>query len=142
MCGSHKGANPHRYKKSPARGDRGREETAGRKRISRIYREKGPSHILMSPDSLEEFDGNEFRILFSPDKRKAYDYSRSCDLDFLMEIQKISPEEIPAFVSSFEKKLKERNWGAIYTADNQKRYVYLNAQQSDRIWQYLQLHEP
>ena len=142
MCGSHKGANPHRYEKGPARGDRRREEMGGRKRIGHVYRAKGPSRVGMSRDEIEEFDDTEYKILFALDKRKAYGYSRSCDLDLLMDIQRIPESEKGAFVSILERKLKDRDWGKIYVPSNKKRYIYLNDELSDQIGLYLLTREP
>jgi hypothetical protein len=143
MGGGHRRANPRRGEKGPLRGDRRREEVAGRKRIAREYREKGPSHVpLERPVILLELSPTEYRMLYAAERRKAYGFERSMDLELQLEIQRVPKAEREGFVDAFRGKLQARGWGDVYTGPDGKRYFYMEEGAVPEVKGYLAAYEP
>ena len=143
MGGGHRRANPRRGEKGPLRGDRRREEVAGRKRIDREYREKGPSHIPLGKTITPvDLGPTEYRILYAAERRKAYGYDRSMDLDAQLDIQRIPKEEREGFVDTFRGKLRARGWGDVYTGPDGKHYFYMEERAVPEVKRYLETYEP
>lgn len=143
MGGGHRRANPRKGEKGPLRGDRRREEIAGRKRIGREYREKGPSHVQLGlPLTIEDFSNIEYRILYAAERRKAYGYDRSMDLDRQLDIERLPEHDRDAFIDAFGEKLHTRDWGDIYTGADGRHYYYFKEERVPDIRQYLTTLEP
>ena len=140
--GGHEKANPHRGKKSPARGDRQREKKAGRKRVSREYRRKGQKETPIKTDNvIVEFTEKEYYILFDLNKKRAYG-DDSTDLFKVVRRRKITPGNIAKISENFVKKLEQRNWGSIYIGDDGKTYISLKIHKKENIEKYLELNIP
>ena len=143
MGGGHRRANPRKGEKGPLRGDRRREEVAGRKRIDREYREKGPSHKpIGQPTVLEELSSIEYRILYAAERRKAYGYDRSMELDRELDIQRIPNGERDGFIDTFRGKLRAWGWGDVYMGPDGKHYFYIEEEGVPELRRYLKTYEP
>jgi hypothetical protein len=143
MGGGHRRANPRRGEKGPLRGDRRREEVAGRKRIDREYREKGPSHVpITKPAILEEFDAIDYRILYAAERRKAYGYERSMDLGQQLDIQRVPLDNRERFVEAFTGKLRTRGWGDVYEGPDGRYFIYIKEEAIFDVRRYLDTFEP
>lgn len=143
MGGGHRKANPEAGRKGPQRGDRRREEVAGRKRIGREYREKGPSHVpLEGAGPFEDFLPRERKILYALSKRRAVGDNRAQELEAFLRIQRVRDEEREEFVSSFRRKGEERGWLTFYTGGDGREYVYINVDAWGMVRTYLDITEP
>ena len=143
MNGGHRKANPSAGKKGPLRGDRRREEVAGRKRIGRDYREKGPSHIPLGSDPpFEEFLPRERNILFALAKRRAVGDKRPQELDALLRVQRVTDREREEFVASFQRKGEARDWLTFYVDGDGRDQVYINPDAWSIVRTYLDMSEP
>jgi len=141
--GGHRKNNPRIGIKSPARGDRKREEKAGRKRISREYREKGPSVVSLTESQINhEFSIEERKILYALDKGSNYGKERSRDLEQLFKNRNLNPKTIPELISIFKDKIHRREWGSIYIGEDSKTYIYLNVHKINIIKNYINMNEP
>jgi len=143
MGGGHRKANPSVGKKGPLRGDRRREEVAGRKRIEKDYREKGPSQIPLEEEPpFEEFLPRERNILFSLSKRRAVGDKRPQELDELLRIQRVTDEESEEFISSFKRKGEVRGWLTFYVGRDGLEFVYINVDAWSIVQTFLDMSEP
>ncbi len=143
MGGGHRKANPSVGKKGPLRGDRRREEVAGRKRIGKEYREKGLSHMpIEDEDPSAEFLPRERNILFALDKRKVVGDKRPQALEELLRVQRVTDEEQEEFVSSFRRKCESRGWLTFYVGGDDREYVYINVEAWGTVQTYLDLSDP
>jgi hypothetical protein len=141
--GGHRKANPKAGRKGPLRGDRRREEVAGRKRIEREYREKGPSHVpLEDGGPFEEFLPRERNILFTLAKRRAVGDNRHQELEALLRVQRVTDGEREEFVTSLKRKGEERGWLTFYTGGDGKDHVYINVEAWSMVQTYLDVSEP
>lgn len=143
MGGGHRKANPKVGKKGPLRGDRRREEVAGRKRISTVPRKKetSPSPITDEP-SLEEFTDRERNIIYTLVKRRAVGDRRPQELDWLLRVQRVTSDEHDNFVSSFRRKTESREWLTFYKGEDDREHVYINVDAWDIVRTYLEILEP
>lgn len=143
MGGGHRKANPKAGKKGPLRGDRRCEEVAGRKRIGRKYREKGPSHIPMEGEPpFEEFLPRERNIIFTLAKRKAIGDKRPQELDALLRIQRVTDREKEEFVTSFKRKGEARGWLNFYVGGDGLDYVFIEVDAWSIVQTFLNMSEP
>ena len=143
MGGGHRKANPKAGRKGPLRGDKRREEVAGRKRVEREYREKGPSHTpLEGGEPREDLLPRERNILFTLAKRRAVGDKRPQELDVLLRIQRVGSGQRDEFVSSFRRKCEGRGWLTFYTGGDGRDYVYINAEAWSIVKTYLDMSEP
>jgi hypothetical protein len=141
--GGHRKANPKAGRKGPLRGDRRREEVAGRKRIEREYREKGPSHVPLEDEApVEEFLPRERNILFTLVKRKVVGDRRPQELEALFRVQRIKDNEREVFVSEFRRKGEARGWLTFYTGGDGKDYVFICVDAWSTVQTYLDMSEP
>lgn len=143
MGGGHRKANPSVGKKGPLRGDRRREEVAGRKRIGKEYREKGQSHkTIEDGDPLDEFLPRERNILFVLVKRKVVGDKRPQVLEDILRVQRVSDEERDEFVATFRRKCEMRGWLTFYIGRDGREYVYINIDSLSVVQTYLDLSNP
>ena len=143
MGGGHRKANPKVGKKGPLRGDRRREQVAGRKRIASAPRQKETSPIPISDEpTLEEFTDRERNILYTLVQRRAVGERRPQELEWLLQVQRISSEEHDEFMATFKRKTESREWLTFYTGGDDCEYVYINVGAWDTIRTYLDIMEP
>ena len=115
MGGGHRKANPKVGKKGPLRGDRRREQVAGRKRIASAPRQKETSPIPISDEpTLEEFTDRERNILYTLVKRRAVGERRPQELEWLLQVQRISSEDHDEFMATFKRKKESLEWLTVY----------------------------
>jgi hypothetical protein len=141
--GGHRKANPRVGKKSPLRGDRRREQVAGRKRIASTPRRKETSPIPISDDPIPEvFTEQERKILYTLVKRKVVGEGRPQELGWLLDVQRITSEERDEFVATFKRKAESGEWLTFYTGEDDLEYVYINVDAWNVIRSYLEISEP
>lgn len=141
--GGHRTANPHRGKKSPARGDRVREKKAGRKRVGKVYREKGPSHVtLREADDSLIFTGDENKLLYALNKRHLFGEDRADELIPFLRSRRVLPQDFETFIERFSRKLHHHKWGEIYTGGDNKTYIFLYLDKRNLITNHLKCVEP
>ncbi len=142
MGGGHRKANPKVGKKSPLRGDRRREQVAGRKRIASAPRRKETSPVPISDEPTpEEFTDRERNIIYTLVKRRAVGERRPQELDWLLGVQRVTVEEREEFMASFRRKAGSREWLTFYTGGDDCEYVYINVDAWDIIRTYLEFSE-
>jgi hypothetical protein len=141
--GGHRKANPKAGRKGPRRGDKRREEVAGRKRIASASREKATSPIPMTEGpTFEEFLPRERNIIYTLAKRKAIGHKRPQELDSLVRIQRVTDEEREDFVSGFKRKGEARGWLIFYVDGDGIDQVYINPDDWGTVRTYLDMSEP
>ena len=143
MGGGHRKANPKAGRKSPLRGDKRREEVAGRKRIASTPREKAtsPTPLTEEPAS-EELLPRERNILYALAKRRAVGDKRPQELEALLRVQRVADEDREVFVSEFRRKCEERGWLTFYIGRDGKDYVYINVDAWGIVQTFLDMSEP
>lgn len=143
MGGGHRKANPKVGKKGPLRGDRRREEVAGRKRISTVPRKKetSPSPLPDGPTP-EEYNDRERNILYILAKRRAVGDKRPQELENPLRIQRVLDKEREEFVASFKRKGEAKGWLTFYEDVDDKDFVYINVDAWSIVQTFLDMSEP
>lgn len=141
--GSHQKNNPHLGKKSRFRGDKQREKKAGRKRISKVYRQKGARETPLAKKDIipEAFNDLEFNILFNLNKKKVYS-DNSADIVKVIRARNVPPRKVEEVLEVFSDKLEQRDWGYVYKGDDEKLYATLNIEKKSIIEQFIEINMP
>ena len=143
MGGGHRKANLKAGRKGPLRGDKRREEVAGRKRIASAPREEATSPIpLKEQQTFEELLPRERNVLYTLAKRRVVGDNRPQELEALLRVQRVTDEEMEDFISEFTRKMDARGWLTFYTGGDGKDYVYINVEAWSIVQTYLKTSEP